>query len=262
MAEFHSNIQDESLIVSVVTVVRDHAGGLMKTYASLNCQDFQRWEMIIVVGDSTDQTLSSSYSLSVSDSRVKVFQQEGLGIYTAMNQGLKLARGKYVWFMNAGDQFFSEGVLLRSVDKMGSAAIGLVVGGYAIRRNKGLEVYKYSGKLLTFLSFAYTRHGGCHQAMLFQTKLLKEIGGYNTRYLLASDFDLIIRVIKNAGAIRVSDIYAMIEPGGQADRSILQVLSEKHQIRREHKLGNSTFLISLVWTFLARTKILMRGLIR
>ena len=94
--------------------------------------------------------------------------------------------------------------------------------------------------------------------MIFHTQVLKSIGGFNTAYSLASDFDLVLKVIKKAGARRVSEIYAAIEPGGRADQGIFLVHKEKHLIRRNLLGGPAILAASLLWTGLARTKIISR----
>lgn len=248
--------------VSIITVVKDHLIGLKYTHESLLKQTFLDWEMIIVVGDSSDGTLAFARSLQCEDPRVRLIEQSGSGIYDAMNEGLSVAVGIYTWFMNAGDKFASGLILTRAVNEIAKSEVGLVIGGHQIEGGTQHYSHRYRQGNMTAIHFAFNRGGGCHQAMIFRTAILKEIGGFNVSYSLASDFDLVIKVIKKSRATRISEICASIEPGGIADRKIFQVHQQKHQIRRRLLGGRFIFTASLIWTILARIKILLRYVFR
>lgn len=255
MSHLRSDLKNRQAIVSVVTVVKDHKIGLLETFKSLEQQTVENWEMIIVVGISTDESMSVSKNLRKFDRRVKVLKQEGSGIYRAMNQGLEYSSGKYIWFMNAGDKFLDFETLSKALYEIKAIPTGVLVGGYQIDSIDTVKTYNFQSKKLTLRSFAYTRRGGCHQAMLFQTDHLKQLGGYNVKYSLASDFDLVLRLIKRVGGRRVSEVFALVEPGGQADKGIFLVHSQKHQIRQENLGGITNLVVSTLWTLLARIKI-------
>jgi putative colanic acid biosynthesis glycosyltransferase len=244
--------------VSIITVVKDHLVGLKNTHESLLSQTFLEWEMIIIVGSSSDGTLSFARTLQFDDPRIRLIEQNGKGIYEAMNEGLGVALGAYTWFMNAGDRFASETILAQAVNEIAVSGSGLVIGGHQIQGGTQNFSDRYRQGNVTAVSFAFNRGGGCHQAMIFRTAILGEIEGFNVSYSLASDFDLVIRVIKISRAIRISEIYAAVEPGGIADRKIFQVHQQKHLIRRRLLGGWFIFTASLIWTFLARTKIILR----
>ncbi len=248
--------------VSVISVVKNHAIGLKATYKSLLQQSYFDWEMVIVVGTSHDDTLTVAKELQRVDSRILVLEQSGSGIYEAMNEGLTSVSGEFTWFMNAGDRFASVTTLAHAVSQINLDKAGAVFGGYQIEESGETKTFIYSTTNITPLSFAFNRRGGCHQAIIFRTNILKILGGFNTIYKLAADFDLIIRIIREFKTIRVPEIYASIEPGGRADQGIFLVHSEKHIIRK-NLLGNPILiLVSIIWTLLARTKIFIRQILR
>lgn len=247
--------------VSVITIVKDHEIGLKNTYESLLSQTLLDWEMIVVVADSTDGTFTLARTLQSVDSRIRLIRQKGRGIYEAMNEGLGLAIGIYTWFMNAGDKFASGEILEKGVEEITKGDFGLVIGSHQLQGSTKDFRDRYLTRNVTAINFAFNRGGGCHQAMIFRTDILKKIGGFNVTYSLASDFDLVIRVLKVSQATKVLEIYADIEPGGIADQKIYQVHYEKHQIRRRLLGGAHISFASLVWTFLARAKIASRSII-
>lgn len=247
-------------LISVITIVKDHASGLLQTFSSLKAQEQSDWELLIVVGTSSDSTLQTAREIANADPHVKVIEQSGLGIYSAMNEGIKNAIGEFSWFMNAGDKFANIDVLATAIGEIRRTKAGLVIGGYGVESDKNRQVYSYSKKKITALNFAFNRHGGCHQAMIFRTDCLRQIGGYDLSYRLASDFDLALKVIDLAGATRDPHHYATIEPGGVADKDIFSVHQQKHLIRKAHFDNRLVTLMSVAWTVAVRTKIILRRL--
>ena len=245
--------------VSVITIVKDHAAGLEATHKSLLEQSYTDWEMVIVTGASQDGTLDVAKEIQSNDPRILLLEQISSGIYEAMNEGLALVSGEFTWFLNAGDKFASTSVLAHGVNQISQNRLGVVVGGYQIESSSQNKTYSYPSRKITGLRFAFNRRGGCHQAMIFRTNVLKDLGGFNTSYSLAADFDLVLRVIDKSKASRVSDVYASIEPGGRADQGIFLVHNQKHQIRKNLFGGVVICLGSFLWTALARLKIILRG---
>jgi len=247
--------------ISIITVVKDHAAGLSGTFDSIQGQELQDWELIIVVGKSGDKTLEAAVALQEVGSRVKVLEQDGFGIYAAMNQGLKSAVGEYIWFMNAGDQFYSTMTLQHAFENISTSPIGLLIGGYAVKNSLKTKFYPNKNQRINPFSFAFNRRSGCHQSMLFRESSIRNFGGFNSSFSLASDFDLALRIIRQFGAASTSEIFAIIEPGGAADRGIDLVYKEKHSIRQNVLGGTYITFASTVWTILAKSKAILRSIL-
>lgn len=98
-------------MVSVITVTRNSGEMLKETINSVIGQTYKDMEYIIVDGKSTDSSVDiiKSYADSISQ---WVSEPDG-GIYDAMNKGVRMSRGKWIIFMNAGDGFADRDVLSR-----------------------------------------------------------------------------------------------------------------------------------------------------
>ena len=83
-------------VVSVVTIVKDHEKGLRNTLKSLIIQEYENWESIVVVGDSSDKTYEVACEFADQDSGIKILRQSDKGIYQAMNLGTHNAAGDFV----------------------------------------------------------------------------------------------------------------------------------------------------------------------
>jgi glycosyltransferase involved in cell wall biosynthesis len=156
-------------------------------------------EYIVVDGGSTDGTVDVlrewgeqlDYWVSEPDA----------GIYDAMNKGIRLARGKFIYHLNIGDR------LLR----IPSLFDGLVpedaicVAGAVQTSANGFHIPS-AGIALRFRNTLH--HQGCFYRKTTDLR-------YDLRYKVFSDFDLNQRLLRgNARIIVCSDIVAVHDTGG------------------------------------------------
>jgi glycosyltransferase involved in cell wall biosynthesis len=91
--------------VSIITIVFNGIDTLEKTILSITNQTYPNIEYIIVDGASTDGTID----LIKAHSNVitRWISEPDKGLYDAMNKGIDLATGDYLWFINSGDVIFA-----------------------------------------------------------------------------------------------------------------------------------------------------------
>jgi len=244
---------------SIITIAKNHKAGLRRTLESISCLEGVNFEVVLVIGESSDGTLEVGRKFVETSFRQSVLiSQEESGIYEAMNEGIKAAKGDSIIFMNAGDCFENSSCLRKMQIELDNNDIGVVIGGYVV---EGLEQRPRIGtrKDISPSRFAFNRHGGCHQAMLYRTTAVKFFGGYSLDYRLAADFDLTLRIISTFKGLRIPILVALIEPGGVADMGIIEVHSEKHLSRKRILIKKHMVLYSLLWSFAAKTKIRLKG---
>jgi len=88
-------------IVSIVLPVYNGGATLALALASLDRQTFREWELILIDDGSTDGCMAG---FSSSDSRVRIVQDgRNLGLAARLNQGIDLARGRYLARMDHDD---------------------------------------------------------------------------------------------------------------------------------------------------------------
>ena len=102
-------------LISVITVCYQAAEPLEKTILSVRQQYYQPLEFIVVDGGSTDGT--RDIIARHQDIITRWVSEPDCGIYDAMNKGVSMATGEWVIFMNAGDTFAANDVLLRIFKK-------------------------------------------------------------------------------------------------------------------------------------------------
>lgn len=182
-------------LFSVITVTWNAAGVIEPTLKSVKEQTFTGFEYLVVDGASTDATLSMVEAAGIADTRV-VSEPDG-GLYDAMNKAIRLAKGEYLIWMNAGDAFAAPDSLAR----MAAVADGNpgVIYGQTQVVNAAREVvgmrHLTAPAALTADSF---KHGMlvCHQAFAARRDIAPP---YNLSYRFSADFDWCIRVLMKAG---------------------------------------------------------------
>ena len=92
--------------VSIITPCFNAEHTLEKTIHSVLAQSLQEWELLLVDDRSRDNTLALAQQLASTDSRIKVLQlEENSGAAKARNLGIERARGRFIAFIDADDQW-------------------------------------------------------------------------------------------------------------------------------------------------------------
>lgn len=179
-------------IISIITVTFNAEDVLERTLQSVTEQTFTNYEHIIVDGGSTDSTLDIASGFI--SAHLLIFSKKDTGIYHGMNRGLKLAKGDYIIFLNAGDTFKDKETLGKYAG-MAANDYDIIYGDTEIvdkegrfRRMRHLS----APKILTVDSF---RKGMlvCHQAFMVRRSIAPK---FSKDYKWSADYDWTIECMK------------------------------------------------------------------
>ncbi len=216
--------------VSVITVVfngEDHIG---RTIESVIGQTYEQVEYTIIDGKSTDKTLDVIAGYKGVD---LLISEPDSGLYDAMNKGLKAATGDYVWFLNSGDQIFSND----TVEKMVAGLEGvpdIIYGGTMIIDENQNEIGDRRLEPPDQLTWRSFRQGMvvCHQSFIVKREVAPV---YNLTYRLSADIEWAIRATKDAGLIHNSNlILSRFLEGGLTGHNIKAGLRERFRIMKKY----------------------------
>lgn len=167
----------------------------------MRSQSYPHIEHFIIDGVSKDDTVKKAQTYAY-DSRYPVIvkSEPDKGLYDAMNKGIQLAKGDYIIFLNAGDEFAEEDTLTSVAEQLkGKQLPGVIYGNTDIVDENGDFLRKRRLAPPEKLSWRSFKHGMlvCHQSFYAKTDIAQKVP-YNLNYKLSADVDWCIRIMKEA----------------------------------------------------------------
>ena len=175
--------------ITVITVCLNEENSIEGTINSVVAQTYQNTEYIVIDGGSTDGT---RLKIEKYKADINVFeQQDGKGIYNAMNLGIDLSSGDYLHFLNAGDRFYSREILSQFAEVIGQAdQPDIVYGDYIRITDSEEEVIRNSSEI----TLDRLKEGMiCHQAIFSNRKMFERNGGFDESLSIVADYDWLAR---------------------------------------------------------------------
>lgn len=264
-------------LFSIITICFNAEKEIAATVRSLREQSCRDFEHIVVDGASADNTLTavlrewglSSPSMSAQsmpkgkiihgpnagidtafptiqefslnpdgEPSVRILSEPDKGLYDAMNKGLKMAKGQYVLFLNAGDSFADTSTLefyqKAILDTQESPDI---VYGDTVIVNENREILRPRHlsvpERLTFNSFS-SGMLVCHQAFMVRRTLAPE---YDLRYRFSADYDWCVKCIHKTNADKCVNLHRVVVhylDAGLTDKNHKASLKERFEIMCSH----------------------------
>lgn len=118
-------------LVSIISPTYNHAPYIADCIRSVQAQTYTNWEMLVVNDGSSDDTLKIAQSFALTDSRIKVFTQDNIGIFRlgeTYNFALSKAKGKYVAVLEGDDVWLPEKLALQVIEMEADESIVLSFG--------------------------------------------------------------------------------------------------------------------------------------
>ena len=166
-------------MISVITINLNHAEGLRRTIRSLPYQKCT-FEHIIIDGKSSDHSVKVVKEESPEET-ILICEKDG-GIYDAMNKGIRLAKGNYLYFLNSGDTLVNIPVFDR-INNLSEDEI-IFYGDRLVGNEKRLQQFPTSLRL----SHLMFNGGIAHQSQFFPKKYFDQYGLYDANERIISDW--------------------------------------------------------------------------
>jgi glycosyltransferase involved in cell wall biosynthesis len=166
-------------IFSIIIPAYNCAEILIKTLNSIIIQNYKLYECIIVDGKSTDETLDIIKGFKKKyPNNIKFISEPDAGVYDAMNKGIKLAVGDYLYFIGAGDLLYPN--ILSEVCKYLKFDLEIVYGNVYMCHQNRFDGFERSKEEVLYSLI-------CHQSMFYYKDIFVKHGFYDLRYNVYAD---------------------------------------------------------------------------
>ncbi|MFZ4115134.1 MAG: glycosyltransferase [Chthoniobacterales bacterium] len=180
-------------LVSVLMTVFNAEEYLAASIESICNQTFDDWEFLIVDDASTDRSLQIVEEYALKDQRLRVIRNKiNKGQTACLNQGLSEARGKWIARQDADDLSLPTRLeqQIQSVTHHPNLVLvgtcGFIIDAHD--RLMGLLDVPLRHEIIYWS--AAIANPFLHTSVLFQTDVVRFLGGYDTTYRIAQDYDL------------------------------------------------------------------------
>lgn len=200
----------DSPFFSIIIPTYNSDGFISKAIESLLFQTFSNYEVLIIDGDSKDNTLDIARNFN--DRRITVFSEGDNGIYDAMNKGISHAKGSWLYFLGSDDFLWDKEVLADVARCINENEADFIYGN-AFSPEYGEN---YDGP---FTNEKLISKNICHQAIFYHKSIFKKKGLYNIDYKVCADYDFNLKCFfdKSIRKLHIPRLIAKFNAGGKSN---------------------------------------------
>ena len=179
---------------------------IIPTYNSINTlsacldsivnQSLQNFEILIMDGLSKDGTIPIVKKYEAGNANIRWVSEKDKGIYDAMNKGVKMAKGEWIYFLGS-DDLINNNQILQKIFSLNKSGYEVVYGNAKIVGDtswaKDGELYDGKFDLQKLL-----KKNICHQAIFYNKNCFANGSSlFNNDYKLCADYDFNLRCWAN-----------------------------------------------------------------
>lgn len=160
--------------ISIIVPVYNVEKYLHRCIDSILAQTYTDWELLLIDDGSKDASGRICDEYAARDERIRVIHKENTGVSDTRNKGLDVARGKYLFFLDADDFWLQTDCMSLFVQKAEEYDLDIVRGEYSAMHEDGTFFWsreilpkrkEYAGKVLNNVDFF--KYGICGESFLW-----------------------------------------------------------------------------------------------
>lgn len=198
---------------SVITVTLNSEKTILRTIKSINNQIFKKFEYIIIDGSSIDSTLHI-IKKNLNHKKILVSEKDN-GIYSAMNKGILIARGKYIVFLNS-DDWLNNNTLHNVFNFIKNNNYPDIIYGNARFYNNKKFIFESKANLSN-IKFNMSL---LHSSVYIKKDIIKKFL-FSEKYLISSDYDQILQLYKKYKFYYYNKSLSNISLGGASSNILI-----------------------------------------
>jgi len=168
--------------ISTIICTYNSEENLSETLDSLLTQIFEDFEVVIVDGSSTDRTVDviKEYEKKFLG-RLRWISEKDKGVYDAMNKGIEISKGEWLYFLGSGDLLSSAETFEIVAKKLNDQDLDVVYGNIEIENSGAIYYGEFTKKKLMKGNIP-------HQAIFFGRNIFDIFGNYDLEYKTLADW--------------------------------------------------------------------------
>ncbi len=175
--------------ISIIIATYNSEKTIKKCIDSCLLQDYPNKEILIIDGNSTDNT--SKIVHDYKNSNLSFLSEEDAGIYDAWNKAIKICNGDWVCFIGSDDFWIFESAISKLVEKINDDKINFISAKVRVYNAKNESFFSMGNKwdykkLSSNINIA-------HPGSLHKKSLINKFGLFNNKFKIAGDHDFLIR---------------------------------------------------------------------
>jgi glycosyltransferase involved in cell wall biosynthesis len=217
---------------SLITASYNRAHTIRDTMRSVNVQTYPEIEHIVIDGGSTDGSMAI---IEAEGKRVRTCVSEpDKGFYDAYNKGLARVTGDVVGFLNTDDYYCSNDVIAQVMKAFEDPELEGVHADLVYVDPVDTMKIKRHWKAWDFSREDY-RKGfiPAHPTVFVRREVYERVGGYDTNYKLAADYDFLLRAfyVHAIRAVHLPRIWVRMRTGGATGGAASSIKKQNDEIR-------------------------------
>lgn len=128
--------------ISIVVPIYNAEKYLERCIQSILVQTYSDFEVLLINDGSKDNSIKICQQYEKKDNRIKVIDKKNEGVSQTRNQGIKIARGKYIQFIDS-DDFIEPNMLEEMLEKAEKEEVDVCICGFQYTYEKGDKNVNY-----------------------------------------------------------------------------------------------------------------------
>lgn len=188
---------------------------LSKCLQSVVNQSNSNYEVWLIDGISTDNTIDIIKHYQQLNPAINYISEKDKGIYDAMNKGIDLVKGEWVYFLGSDDTLYDENVLMAIAEKISQTDAEVIYGNVLMHGHNqwNLDNVIFDGEYNTEKLIDRNIN---HQAIFYKKTVFQKNGKFNLSYITSADFDFNMRCYANTKFSYIDLIIADFNLGGHS----------------------------------------------
>ena len=183
-------------MISIITVHKGHTDALINTLRSIEPISKEVEHIIQISGTRQPESeIEKIYPFA------KFYYDVDAGPFDGMNKGVEKSSGKWLLFVNSGDECLLDLVQLSYIKgAIANDNIQLLIGNTIYKENKG------DRKIKSVNPFEFQRPRFSHPATFIEKQLFKSLHGFDIKFKWSADYDFFLRMSLNHPALRTINV--------------------------------------------------------